>query len=129
MLFHDATLRSTRDAEPRHTDPRDPPRAARKYALRSPGAPPLAGFVGRYRGCRTRDAPSGYDLSLTRYANEGWRATFYNSGKEHSPTSATGSAWEPMPWLAVQQAAWEALNKADLRPTSANEDRIVIQTV
>jgi hypothetical protein len=36
----------------------------------------------------------GYDLLLTRYANEEWRATFYNSGKEHSPTSATGSASE-----------------------------------
>jgi hypothetical protein len=55
----------------------------------------------------------GYDLSLTRYANEGWRATFYNSGKEHSPTRATGSAWERIPWRAVQLAAWEALTRAD----------------
>jgi hypothetical protein len=56
----------------------------------------------------------GYDLSLTRYASEGWRATFYNSGKEHSPTSATASAWEPVPWRAVQRVAWEALNRADI---------------
>jgi hypothetical protein len=56
----------------------------------------------------------GYDLSLTRYANDDWRATFYNSGKKHSPTSATGSAWEPMPWRAVQRAAWEALSRADV---------------
>jgi hypothetical protein len=37
----------------------------------------------------------GYDLSLTRYADEGWRATFYVTGKEHSATRATRSAWEP----------------------------------
>ena len=55
----------------------------------------------------------GYDLSLERYANEGWRATFYVSGKEHSPTSATGSAREPTPWTAVQCAAWAALSKRD----------------
>lgn len=53
----------------------------------------------------------GYDLSLTRYANEGWRATFYSSGKEHSATSATGSAWEKSPWRAVQAAAWRTLSK------------------
>jgi hypothetical protein len=58
-------------------------------------------------------ARQGYDLSLTRYATEGWRATFYISGKEHSATSATGSAWEATPWRAVQVAAWEVLRKAD----------------
>jgi ribosomal protein S12 methylthiotransferase accessory factor YcaO len=55
----------------------------------------------------------GYDLALTRYTNDGWRPiTFCNSGKEHSPTGATGSAWGPMPRRAVQRAAWEALNNA-----------------
>ena len=39
-------------------------------------------------------ARQGYDLQLTRYANEGWRATFYVTGREHSMTEATGSAWE-----------------------------------
>src|SRR6266852_1631735 len=34
-------------------------------------------------------AHQGYDLSLTRYANEGWRATFYNAGKAHAYTSTT----------------------------------------
>jgi hypothetical protein len=48
-----------------------------------------------------------YDLSLPRYANEGWRATFYVTGREHSATRAIGSAWEPTPWRAVQSAAWE----------------------
>jgi hypothetical protein len=32
----------------------------------------------------------GYDLQLTRYDEKGWRATFYTTGMEHSPTSATG---------------------------------------
>ena len=35
-------------------------------------------------------AHQGYDLQLTRYDARGWRATFYTSGIEHSPTSATG---------------------------------------
>ena len=59
-------------------------------------------------------ARQGYDLALTRYDERGWRATFYPTGMEHSATSATGSAWEPTPWRAVQQAAWEALRKAEV---------------
>src|SRR5439155_807204 len=51
----------------------------------------------------------GYDLQLTQYDERGWRATFYSSGTEHSATSATGSAFEPAPWTAVQRAAWDAL--------------------
>ncbi len=58
-------------------------------------------------------ARQGYDLQLTRYANEGWRATFFLTGREHSMTQATGSAWEPTPWQAVQGAAWEALRKPE----------------
>ena len=42
----------------------------------------------------------------------GWRATFYTTGIEHSPTSATGTAWERTPWHATQRAAWEALRQA-----------------
>ena len=33
----------------------------------------------------------GYDLQLTQYDDRGWRATFYTTGMEHSPTSATGT--------------------------------------
>src|SRR5258707_3411228 len=36
----------------------------------------------------------GYDLQclqLTQYDERGWRATFYTTGIEHSPTSATGT--------------------------------------
>ena len=56
----------------------------------------------------------GYDLQLTQYDERGWRATFYATGMEHSPTSATGTGWEPTPWHATQRAAWQALSK--LRP-------------
>jgi hypothetical protein len=55
----------------------------------------------------------GYDLYLARYADEGWRCTFFTTGKEHSLTSTTGSAWEPTPWLAVQRAAARALDKLE----------------
>ena len=37
----------------------------------------------------------------------------YTTGMEHSPTSATGTAWERTPWHAAQQAAWEALRKTE----------------
>jgi len=53
-----------------------------------------------------------FDLQLTQYDDRGWRATFYTSGMEHSPTSATGTGWERTPWHATQRAAWEALKKA-----------------
>jgi len=53
-------------------------------------------------------ARQGFDLQFTWYEERGWRATFYTSGMEHSPTSATGSAWEPVPWRGVQKAAWAA---------------------
>src|SRR5215510_6319673 len=52
----------------------------------------------------------GYDLQLTQYDERGWRATFYMTGMEHSPTSATDTSWERTPWHATQRAAWEALD-------------------
>ena len=57
-------------------------------------------------------ARQAYDLQLTRYDEKGWRATFYTTGMEHSPTSATGTGWERTPWQATQRAAWEALSNA-----------------
>ena len=60
-------------------------------------------------------ARQGYDLQLTRYDEKGWRGTFYTTGMEHSPTSATGTGWERTPWHATQRAAWEALNKRQTR--------------
>ena len=54
----------------------------------------------------------GDDLQLTQYDDRGWRATFYTTGMEHSPTSATGTSWERTPWHATQRAGWEALKRA-----------------
>ena len=51
------------------------------------------------------NAPQGNDLQLTQYDDRGWRATFYTTGMEHSPTSATGTEWERTPWCAVQREA------------------------
>jgi len=59
-------------------------------------------------------AHQGYDLQLTRYDEKGWRATFYTTGMEHSPTSATGTGRERTPWHSVQQAAWNALLHASM---------------
>jgi hypothetical protein len=39
------------------------------------------------------------------------RATFYTTGMEHSPTSATGTGWERTPWRATQGRRGEALKK------------------
>jgi hypothetical protein len=48
----------------------------------------------------------GYDLQLTQYDERGWRATFYTTGMEHSPTSATGTAWERTPWARQPGQCW-----------------------
>jgi hypothetical protein len=58
-------------------------------------------------------AHQGYDLQLTRYDETGWRATFYTTGTEHSPTSATGTGWERAPWRAVQRVAWNTLREPE----------------
>jgi len=42
---------------------------------------------------------------------KGWRATFYTTGMELSPTSAAGFAWEPTPWRTVRGTAWNALRR------------------
>jgi hypothetical protein len=55
-------------------------------------------------------ARQGCDLQLTRYNEKGGRATFYTTGMEHSPTSATRTAWARTPWRATQRAAWEVLS-------------------
>ena len=78
---------------------------------RTARAPHLARLLVRYRPHRGRHAPQGFDLRLTQYDDRGWRATFYTTGMEHSPTNATGTGWERTPWHATQRAAWEALKK------------------
>src|SRR5207245_330924 len=53
----------------------------------------------------------GFDLQLTQYDERGWRATCYTTGREHSPTSATGTGWQRTPWRAVQSAPWEGCDR------------------
>jgi hypothetical protein len=55
----------------------------------------------------------GYDLQLTQYDDRGWRATFYTTGMEHSPTGAIGTGWERKPWKATQRAALDALRNTN----------------
>jgi hypothetical protein len=73
------------------------------------GSTPGPASAASQSGWRAR----GYDLQLTRYDEKGWRATFYTTGMEHSPTSATGTGWERTPWQATQRAAWEALGRIE----------------
>ena len=53
----------------------------------------------------------GCDLQLTEYGDGYWRATFYVTGQAHSIVG--GSAWEPTPWGAVQQAARATMDKIE----------------
>jgi hypothetical protein len=76
----------------------------------------LRGWLGGWPGIgriTTGMARHGFDLQLTRYGDEGWRATFFAAGVAHSLTAAVGSAWEPTPWQAVKRAAWATLSKAE----------------
>jgi hypothetical protein len=52
-------------------------------------------------------AGSSFDLEITRFGAEGWRATFSPAGRAHSV--AARSAWEATPWRAIQRAAREVL--------------------
>jgi hypothetical protein len=62
----------------------------RRMTAPSPlGSAVLVGLVGRDRRHRRRnDAPGASTSSSTRHDEHGWRATFYTTGMEHSPTSA-----------------------------------------
>jgi hypothetical protein len=55
----------------------------------------------------------GYDLQLTQYDREGWRATFFPEGRTHSMTQAVGTAYEGTPAAAVRAAASAMLAKAE----------------
>ena len=65
----------------------------------------------------------GFDLHLFREGDEGWRATFYGSGRVHSLPAATGTAWEKTPWLAVQRAAAQTLYKKELADDKMERDK------
>jgi hypothetical protein len=57
-------------------------------------------------------ARQDFVLQLIRSDERGRRATFYTTGMEHSPTSATGTAWARTSWRATLRAAWEALRRS-----------------
>ena len=89
-----------------------------RHAPRFPALDSLRSWLNSWPGIgaiAVGMARQGFDLQLTRYDAQGWRATFYVTGMEHSATSATGSAWERAPWQATQWAAWEVLSKEDAR--------------
>ena len=50
-----------------------------------------------------------------------WRATFFPVGIAHSIVVGTG--WEPTPWQATQQAAWETLKKREDRWLGSSANR------
>ncbi len=77
--------------------------ALRRWLSGWPGLGRVATGMGRH----------GYDLVLSRYGGEGWRATFYPAGRAHSATRAAGSGWAPTPWAAAAEAAWETLRRAE----------------
>src|SRR2546425_11918984 len=56
-------------------------------------------------------ARQGYDLQLTRYDEQGWRATFYMSGMEDSLTSATSSGGGRTPGGAGEGAGGGGVGK------------------
>ena len=68
----------------------------------------------------------GFDLHLVREADEGWRATFFGSGKVHSLPAPTGTAWEKTPWLAVQRAAARTLDKMERADDTMDRDKWAI---
>src|SRR2546426_4649996 len=74
-------------------------------------APLVAKLMAWHGRRRARDGASGLRSPTHSYYERGWRATFYTSRKEHSPTSATGTAWERTPWRGVQGAGWERFTK------------------
>src|SRR5262245_57080179 len=51
----------------------------------------------------------GFDVTLTRNGDAGWRALFFPSSFIHE--SRSGAAWGTTPWQAVQRAAWETLRR------------------
>ena len=58
----------------------------------------------------------GYDLQLTQYDEKGWRATFYTTGMEHSPTSVTGTGWGRTP------VAYDAVNRVGRQLVPADKE-------
>jgi hypothetical protein len=68
----------------------------------------------------------GFDLHLVREADEGWRATFFGSGKVHSLPAPTGTAREKTPRLAVQRAAARTHDKMERADDTLDRDKWAI---
>jgi hypothetical protein len=90
-------------------------RAAVSFALVPPTEPALRllhHWLDSWRGIGDvvmGMARQGWDLQLTEYDAERWRATFFVASEAHSIVG--GSAWETTPWRATQRAAWQTLMK------------------
>ena len=77
-------------------------------------APHLARLLVWHRTSRCRYGAPGLRPPAHSLRREGLAGhLLHTTGMEHSPTSATGSAWERTPWQATQRAAWEALRHAE----------------
>jgi hypothetical protein len=59
----------------------------------------------------------GYAVSLRKIHDDGWAASFH----EHPLLAPDGFATAPTPFVAVQQAAWRALNAKPQRTTGGEE--------
>ena len=53
----------------------------------------------------------GYEVSLGDHGSGQWIAVFYQGHGGYEPLEAAGTAQAPMPWAAVQQAAWGVLRQ------------------
>lgn len=75
----------------------------------------------------------GDDLQLTRYAEQGWRATLYAAGIAHSVVS--GSAWALTPWRAVQGGLGSegvslySQRSPDSWPNASRQRRLMVKLV
>ena len=54
----------------------------------------------------------GFRVSLGDHGAGQWITVFYSGSGGYEPVAAAGTAQAASPWTAVQQAAWQALNKA-----------------
>lgn len=81
----------------------------------APALVALRRWLGSWRGIGLVVAGmerQGYDVELMRQDGLGWRASFYVTGRVHSFTATTGTAFGATPWDAVHGAAWAALAAA-----------------
>ena len=92
----------------------DSPRAAWRHRYPARCLRRLRSFLVAGPWChRARNGASGLRSTAHGATTRRASATFYTTGMEHAPTSATGTGWERTPWHATRRAAWEALRRAD----------------